>query len=201
MRKAGRLSRITLGLGLSVIVSAAVAAGFPDAGTAMAAGAAAEPLRGWAPKLIDNSFGTAQVSCASSSFCASVEGAHAVTYDGTTWATPAAIDSHGAALTSVSCPSARFCAAIDFNGNGRVLTYNGTGWSAPATIDPNAFLASVSCPSASFLRSISARERKIICGFSIPTCCRPSTGRLLGRLRAALAWRSVDMLTDSVQDN
>ena len=36
-------------------------------------------------------------------------------------------------LSSVSCPSASFCVAVDAGGN--ALTFNGSSWSAPAKID------------------------------------------------------------------
>ncbi|MGD0067574.1 MAG: hypothetical protein ABSB76_29570, partial [Streptosporangiaceae bacterium] len=52
-------------------------------------------------------------------------------------------------IKSVSCPSKKFCAAIDVDG--QALTFNGTTWSAPVTIDTAyAALGSVSCSSATF---------------------------------------------------
>ena len=51
-------------------------------------------------------------------------------------------------LTSVSCPSASFCVAVDNAGN--ALTYNGSSWSSPSNIDGSSSINSVSCPSASF---------------------------------------------------
>ena len=69
-----------------------------------------------------------------------------------TWSSPKTIDA-GDALSSVTCPSTSFCAAVDDEGNS--LTYNGSSWSAPSYIDHTTnFLDSVSCPSASSRRFI-----------------------------------------------
>ena len=69
------------------------------------------------------------------------------------WSAPALVDPPVAPATThsvfVSCPSASFCAAVDYEGN--ALTFNGSSWSAPAKIDGTAYgLTSVSCPSSSF---------------------------------------------------
>jgi hypothetical protein len=69
------------------------------------------------------------------------------------WSAPAVVDPPVAPTTAhsvfVSCSSASFCAAVDYEGN--ALTFNGSSWSAPAKIDGTAYgLTSVSCPSASF---------------------------------------------------
>src|SRR5262249_14679564 len=68
------------------------------------------------------------VSCPTSHFCAAIDGAggNVVTFDGRNWAKPVTIDSKAANsvgkpvlvfLTSVSCPSARFCVAGDSLGD------------------------------------------------------------------------------------
>jgi hypothetical protein len=49
--------------------------------------------------------------------------------------------------TSLSCPSASFCAAVSMYGD--AATFNGRAWSQPVKIDTQQLL-SVSCPSASF---------------------------------------------------
>jgi hypothetical protein len=59
----------------------------------------------------------------------------------------------------VSCPTSKFCAAVDGN-DGNVVTFDGTSWTAPVNIDAEAansdrkpiliFLMSVSCVSAAF---------------------------------------------------
>ena len=58
----------------------------------------------------------------------------------------------GHGLYSVSCPTATFCAAVDYSGN--VLTYNGSLWSSPQSIDAGHSLYSVSCSSASFCAAV-----------------------------------------------
>ena len=54
-----------------------------------------------------------------------------LTYNGDAWSSPTSVDQ--ATLSSVSCPTASFCAAVDDAGN--VLTYNGDAWAAPDSID------------------------------------------------------------------
>jgi hypothetical protein len=90
------------------------------------------------------------VSCASSTMCMAVDdNGHALRYDGAGWSR-VTID-HGTPLTSVSCPTARFCAAATGQsvGKGRYLLYDGRGWGRPLTIPQgNDFV--VSCASSSF---------------------------------------------------
>ena len=62
------------------------------------------------------------------------------------------IDPSQGYLSSISCPTATFCVAVDFHGN--VLTYNGSSWSSPDSIDPGTNLMSVSCPTASFCAAV-----------------------------------------------
>jgi hypothetical protein len=52
----------------------------------------------------------------------------------------------------VSCPSASFCAAVDYGPN--VVTFNGTSWGKRSAIDPGSYLQAVSCASASFCVAI-----------------------------------------------
>jgi hypothetical protein len=55
--------------------------------------------------------GMASVSCSSPSFCAAVDyGPNVVTFNGTSWSKPSAIDP-GTYLQAVSCASASFCVA------------------------------------------------------------------------------------------
>ena len=69
------------------------------------------------------------------------------------WSPGTSIDAGAGGLTSVSCPSASFCVAVD--GSGNVLTYNGSSWSVPKSIDAGGGgLTSVSCPSASFCAAV-----------------------------------------------
>jgi hypothetical protein len=72
---------------------------------------------------------------------------------------PATAIDPGNELSTVSCPSARFCAAVD-GGGGNVITFDGSSWTAPVNVDSRAarsvsgpvliFLMSVSCISAVF---------------------------------------------------
>ena len=47
---------------------------------------------------------------------------------------PKAFDPDGGVLSSVSCPTASFCAAADSSGN--AFIYDGSSWSSPDSIDP-----------------------------------------------------------------
>jgi hypothetical protein len=58
----------------------------------------------------------------------------------------------GNRLSTVSCPSASFCAAVDYGPD--VVTFNGSSWSKPSAIDPGTLLQAVSCASASFCVAI-----------------------------------------------
>jgi hypothetical protein len=113
-----------------------------------------------APTQIDNSDSGGyfnSVSCPSATFCTAVsDTGYALTYNGTSWSggtniapnppgTCSTSCSHEG-LTSVSCPSATFCVAVDYDGD--ALTYNGTSWSAPTHIGGDE--DGVSCPSATF---------------------------------------------------
>ena len=72
---------------------------------------------------------------------------NALTYNGTTWTSPAAIDT-GHALDSVRCTTATFCMAVDDQGD--ALTFDGTMWASPDSIDGSNVLEAVSCPTAYF---------------------------------------------------
>lgn len=105
----------------------------------------------------NNAFPFNSVSCPSTSFCVGVGGRYnpiamsevgeAITYNGSSWSAPAEIDG-SSGLDSVSCPSALFCVAADYEG--RVVTYNGSSWSTPADIDGTEGIGGVSCVSTSF---------------------------------------------------
>jgi hypothetical protein len=101
------------------------------------------------------------VSCPSATFCAAVsDTGYALTYSGTSWSGgtniapnppgTCSISCEHEGLTSVSCPSATFCAAVDYDGD--ALTYNGTSWSAPTHIGGDE--DGVSCPSATFCAAV-----------------------------------------------
>jgi hypothetical protein len=69
-----------------------------------------------------------------------------VTYDGSSWSSPDEINAGN--MTSVSCPTSSFCAAVTFGGE--VVIYDGSSWSSPEGVDAAGALNSVSCPTASF---------------------------------------------------
>ena len=70
------------------------------------------------------------------------------------WSQGRLIDPLRGGPTSVSCPMASFCAAVDING-GNVLTYDGRSWSKPVSIDLGGDgLTSVSCPTASLCAAV-----------------------------------------------
>jgi hypothetical protein len=52
-----------------------------------------------------------------------------LTYNGSSWSTPVAVDSPDNGLANISCPTTTFCAATDYAGN--VFYYTGT---SPLTI-------------------------------------------------------------------
>src|SRR6202035_3209564 len=103
------------------------------------------------------------VSCPAASFCVAVDlEGDALTFNGSTWSTPTAVDP-GNQISSVSCPSTTFCVAVGNNfapavaarrGSagpaGNAYTFHAGAWSAPVAIDPYGYLSSVSCPSETF---------------------------------------------------
>ena len=79
------------------------------------------------------------------------------------WSVPTNIGGGSVFLSSVSCPSTTFCAAVGdpfASLTGYALTYNGTSWTAPTNlggIDGGGGLRSVSCPSATFCVAVGGR--------------------------------------------
>ncbi len=108
--------------------------------------------------------GISSVSCTRARFCAAVTvRGRALTYDGTRWSSPAALEPAAVvnfdrirrvpALGAVSCAAPTFCAAVD--PAGAVFTYDGSTWSAPRPVDPQAQsdsngMTSISCPTTRF---------------------------------------------------
>jgi hypothetical protein len=101
--------------------------------------------------------GVQSMSCASSSLCVGVRSSQVTVYNGASWSQPRTIDLDGN-VTSVSCPDASFCVAVD--GSGNVLTRNGPSWSKPTSIDTKNVGAGgepavyVSCPAADFCAAV-----------------------------------------------
>ena len=98
------------------------------------------------------------VSCPTVSFCMAVDArdSSAFQFNGSTWASAPSIDDPASSaqpgMASVSCSSARFCAAVDNGSN--AFTFNGSSWSPAAVIDPGNELSTVSCPSARFCAAV-----------------------------------------------
>ena len=108
------------------------------------------------------------MSCPSASFCAAVDyGPNVVTFNGTSWSKPSAIDP-ASYLQAVSCASANFCVAIDRKGN--ALTFNGSTWSAPVNADPNGLSMGeggiswpvVSCPTNDFCAAVDGNDGNLV---------------------------------------
>lgn len=100
--------------------------------------------------------GFADVSCASTRFCAAVDvRGDALTFNGTKWSRPLNVDPDVYGFSSVSCPRSNFCYAADVTGEG--LQWNGKRWSAPRTFDTDTRddpSPSVSCVSPSFCAAV-----------------------------------------------
>ncbi|MGN6753779.1 MAG: cell wall-binding repeat-containing protein, partial [Intrasporangium sp.] len=95
--------------------------------------------------------GLQSISCPTTSFCAAVdERGYAVTFTGTGWTKPVALET-GGYLRGVSCASTSFCLAVSYSG--RVYRFNGTGWSA-TTAPGYSGLTAVECPSSTFCAAI-----------------------------------------------
>ena len=106
------------------------------------------------------------LSCVSPVFCAVVfqvdggsggSGSKAAIFNGTRWSAPVTIDTGSLGLvSSLSCASASFCVAADYEG--RVIRYTGSGWDKPKSLLPASSATSVSCPSASTCVATSGDE-------------------------------------------
>jgi hypothetical protein len=100
----------------------------------------------------DFDYGGVTLSCATSIFCAAVQGDSVELYDGVGWTPPTVIDQDADyELDSVSCPTASFCVASDVFGH--VVIYNGTTWSPPTMIDSDSLFA-VTCPTTTFCAAV-----------------------------------------------
>ena len=95
---------------------------------------------------IDSLANLVSISCPSTTFCVAVDAAgNYVSYNGTTWSTPAATGAGAfTSRTSVSCSSSSFCAAVSASGS--AVEFDGTTWGAPSSIDTNS-VSAISCPS------------------------------------------------------
>jgi hypothetical protein len=83
---------------------------------------------------------------------------YAAMYDGTAWSRPVRLSSSAGEPDSVSCPTVRFCMAVDARDSSAFL-FNGSTWSSAPSIDdgvPGAQvgMASVSCSSPIFCAAV-----------------------------------------------
>lgn len=100
------------------------------------------------------------VTCATESACVAVGDRFAFNFDGTSWVAHRIVAQRPrfVRLTSVSCASAEFCAAV--SSTGQAYTYDGTGWSKPtvvAPMPPRAGDASVSCGAVGICAMVTSR--------------------------------------------
>ena len=111
----------------------------------------------WPVATTDPHGGLIAISCASSRFCLTVDGAgYAIPLNQGVWGTPALVGSGSGTLTSVSCAGPYFCEAVDSIGN--AFSYRGpvTGWSQQAVDPSGQSLNSISCPSSTYCVAVSA---------------------------------------------
>lgn len=96
------------------------------------------------------------VSCTSKNFCMAggnktsygiVTSGSSINWNGTRWSKPRSLFSTN--ITSISCPSNKFCMAVDKKG--KAAQWNGSNWSSSKSIaSSSTYLNSVSCPTKSF---------------------------------------------------
>lgn len=153
-------------LGAALAVAVASLALVPAA--AQAVPLAKGPSIGWGGLLpIDTASGPgggfADVSCASTRFCAAVDvEGNALTFSRTRWSRPVKVDSDVYGFSSVSCPRSNFCFAADVTGDG--VRWNGKRWSVPQAFDTegNNPSPSVSCTSSTFCAAADSDARVLV---------------------------------------
>jgi hypothetical protein len=93
------------------------------------------------------------ISCVAVTWCQATLGNGAMAlFHGSAWTTFGVVDKSGD-IVSLSCPTTRFCAAVD--DNGKALIYRGT-WSPPVAVDSGGQLQDVSCTDSIFCMAVSA---------------------------------------------
>jgi hypothetical protein len=108
------------------------------------------PIPWGVPVTIDAGGGLQAVSCATASFCATVDSVgHIITFNGSTWSTLVRVGSLGTQWWDVSCPTAAFCLAVGQRADTAAVTttFDGTSWSAPELAPVG---TDVSCVSATY---------------------------------------------------
>jgi hypothetical protein len=92
------------------------------------------------------------ISCVAVTWCqAALGNGTMAVFAGSTWTTSGVVDK-GGDIVSLSCPTTRFCAAVD--DDGKALIYRGT-WSAPVAVDSGGQLQDVSCTGSTFCMAVS----------------------------------------------
>jgi hypothetical protein len=112
------------------------------------------------PILYTSSVAPSAVSCFSTRDCVVVADNREATWRGSRWGAALAIDDPQTfGLTGVSCPAARFCAAVD-NGNGQTFAsaaiFTGRSWQRRPAVDRSDYITAVSCASTAFCELTSA---------------------------------------------
>jgi len=103
------------------------------------------------PVQFNGTSGNEVVSCASSTYCAAVNGTDSIfTWNGS-WSDNLALQSEQ--LDSVSCTSSRFCVAVGGQGALDIYMSNGTGWTNDSQAGSGS-LNSVSCTSPTFCMAV-----------------------------------------------
>jgi hypothetical protein len=115
---------------------------------------------GWS-KTLDLEADFYAISCASQTFClatgigSSSQGvAVASVFNGTYWSAPVVVDLTATEPPVVSCPSAKFCMLVTWDGD--AITYMNGSWSAPRRVGGGGPFLSVSCPTAEFCMTVDA---------------------------------------------
>jgi hypothetical protein len=116
-----------------------------------------------APAAIERNAIAIAVSCPAPTFCmASVgngPGRQVAQYNGTSWIRPSLVDRTTGEPSSVSCPAAGICMAVDDTGN--AVRYTAGRWHGPSAVVQigQSQLESVSCTSATFCVAVDADGR------------------------------------------
>ena len=93
------------------------------------------------------------ISCVAVTWCQAILGSGTMAlFHGSTWTSFGVVDNVGD-IVALSCPTTRFCAAVDDAGN--ALIYRGT-WSAPNAVDGGGQLQDVSCTDPTFCMAVSS---------------------------------------------
>ena len=93
------------------------------------------------------------IALASVAFVGGVGSPTAASQRSDQWSAATLIDPPSGYLTSVSCPTATFCLAVD--GNGNFFTYESGVWSSSGKFG-GVSVTSISCPTSSFCAAVAS---------------------------------------------